>query len=221
MSKKKPTTLLVFVQDETGSMEVRAEATVSAYNEYFDTLQKTGADLGNVTVHVWQFSEAAGEDRVRRLHDGKLADVPRLNGTYRPRGITPLLDAVGTAIRQAEAVKADRYLFVVQTDGQENASKDFTRQQVADLVAEKEKADNWTIVFLGAGVNEWSREAAQMGATLDSAVSYGASPVATSQAYSSLATHSAAYLASASVADKSLGLKVQADVSKPKRRRPA
>lgn len=212
MTKRKPTTLLVFVQDETGSMMSRADATVSAYNEYFETLQRDGKDMGTVTVHVWQFSDAPGEERVRRLHDGKLADVPKLNGTYRPRGVTPLLDAVGTALQQADAVKADRYLFVVQTDGQENASKDFTRQQVADLVAEKEKADNWTLVFLGAGVNEWSREAASMGATMDSAVSYGSTPRDTTNAYASLATHSAAFLSSAGVADKNLGRKVTRDV---------
>lgn len=215
MTKAKPTTLLVFVQDETGSMNSRREVTIFAFNEYFDTLKKDAKGFGKVTVHAWQFSEGAGEDRVRMLHQGALKTTPKLDeATYRPRGVTPLLDAVGTALQQASAVKADRYLFVVQTDGEENASKDFTRDQIEVLVKEKEAADNWTLVFLGAGLTEWHRQVGSMGAAMTSTTSIPADARSTTNAYASLSSHSSALLSSDAVMDSALASKVESDVKK-------
>lgn len=213
MTEKKLSTLLVFVQDETGSMNSRRSATMSAFNEYFDTLKKDSKDFGKVTVHAWQFSEAAGEDRVRQLHRGTLAKVPKLTGNnYRPRGITPLLDAVGTAMQQADAANADRYLFIVQTDGLENASKDFEREQIAKMVSEKEADDNWTLVFLGAGISEWTKEAMAMGAYAGSTASVPDTPQATHSSYSSLAGQTASLLSSPNTSDKQIAHKVEHDV---------
>lgn len=213
--KKKLTTLLVFVQDETGSMQGRRDATISAFNEYFAGLRAAAKEFGKVTVHAWQFSEAMGENRVRPLHQGTLAKTPKLSEkNYRPRGVTPLLDAVGTAIQQASAVEVDRYLFVVQTDGVENASRDFTHDQVQALFAEKEKLDNWSVVFLGAGMQGWARSAAfaVMGATgASGSVGYSGDPGATSNTYASLGTHTTNLLRSTATSAP-LGVQIQKDV---------
>lgn len=175
--KKKLTTVLTFVQDETGSMMHIADKTRSAFNEYFKTLKNTDG-IGDVDVCVWQFSDTPTEERVRRLHRGALGKVPKLTEkNYRPRGLTPLFDAVGTAIQQTEAIDADRYLFIVQTDGLENASRDFDREQVAKLLKKKEKAKNWTLVFLGASIDNWAREVAGMGANVASSVPFVATDV--------------------------------------------
>jgi len=202
MAEKKLKTLITFVQDETGSMGHIEEATVSAFNEYFDGLRKEKG-LGSVSVLVMQFSDAPPEERVRILHDGPLAKVPTLDSeSYRPRGVTPLLDAVGTAIKQAEGKEVDRHLLIVQTDGIENASRDFTYEQIAKLVKKKEKAKNWTLVFLGAGVNQWARQTAQMGATLKSTMGTVASAGGMSSAYAGLRGQTVSYLASTDLADK-------------------
>lgn len=211
----KPSTLLVFVQDETGSMNNVRDQTISAFNEYFGTLKQDRDQFGDVSAHVWQFSEVPGEERVRAFHHGTLASVPRLHSTiYRPRGITPLLDAVGTAMRQAEATTVDRYLFVVQTDGIENASRDFTREQVVVMVDEKEKADNWTLVFLGAGIANWAQAAAMgVGAAPGSTTSYA--PRDTVTTYSAAAGATAAFLAENATADKNLGQKIEQKAQNP------
>lgn len=176
-------TVLTFVQDETGSMLDIQDQTMSAFNEYFKTLKNTD-DIGEVEVCIWQFSDTFGqEEKVRSFYKGALAKVPELTfEEYRPRGNTPLLDAVGTALQQTEAINADRYLFIVQTDGLENASKDFSREQVAKLVAAKEASANWTIVFLGAGINNWVAEAQKYGVVASSAVPFVASNVAVAYA---------------------------------------
>lgn len=213
-SKKELKTVLTFVQDETGSMLGIEDETISAFNEYFDTLKKD-KKIGEVEAVVWQFSDSPGENRVRLLHEGALGKTPKLTPkNYRPRGVTPLLDAVGTALKQAESKKADRYLFIVQTDGLENASKDFTREQIAKLVAKKEKSKNWTLVFLGAGVANWSGEAKRMGATGHSVTSYDATDQLI--AYASVAATSGAFLRTDSVKAENLGSKTEAEIKKRK-----
>lgn len=218
MTEEKKSTLLVFVQDETGSMSAIQEVTISAFNEYFDTLKGDAKDFGEVTVHVWQFSDSPGEERVRELHEGPLAGVPKLDTkSYRPRGVTPLLDAIGTALRQAEGVTADRYLFIAQTDGLENASRDFSRSEIEKMVSEKEAADNWTLVFLGAGIREWTREAAAMGVRGQSVSSY---PVTqTSKAYASAGGQSANLLRSGASAMPDMGKKIQDEVEEAERKK--
>lgn len=210
-------TVLTFVQDETGSMHGVAETTRSAFNEYFKTL-KNDKEIGEVEAVVWQFSDAPGEDRVRLLFEGPVGKVPKLTEkTYRPRGVTPLLDAVGTALKQAEGKEADRYLFIVQTDGLENASRDFKREQIAKLVAKKEKAKNWTLVFLGAGIDNWTKESAGMGVVASSSVAYETADGAA--AYGSLGQTSSAFLRTASPKAQTLGSDTEKGIEEQKKKK--
>lgn len=220
----KKSTLLIFVQDETGSMSAIQETTISAFNEYFTTLKiaDNGKDLGEVTVHAWQFSESPGEERVRELHAGPLSGVPTLDDTtYRPRGVTPLLDAIGTAMRQAEGVTADRYLFIAQTDGLENASRDFSRADIERMVSEKEAAANWTLVFLGAGIREWKREAATMGAAAGSTTSYSGDVHSTRSAYRGAAGQSVSLLSTDASAMPDMAKKIEEEVEEAEKRKTA
>jgi hypothetical protein len=219
--KEKLSTLVVYVQDETGSMGIIQDQTISAFNEYFDTL-KDAHNSADVKVHAWQFSDTnyhlgldtgPGEPRVRELYKGNLAGVPKLSSdNYRPRGNTPLLDAVGTALEVAENVKVDRYLFIVQTDGLENCSKEYTREQIAKLVEEKENSDNWTILFLGAGIRNWAKEASGYGVAASSTTSYA--PNQTRSAHVSAASASVGYLSGTTLKDADMGTKVQAGIDK-------
>ena len=84
MMAKKLKTVLTYVQDETGSMHHRREATISAF-EYFDTL-KQGEKLGDVEVVVWR-SRPPGEERVRRCR--RSSQVAKLKESNRPGGVTP------------------------------------------------------------------------------------------------------------------------------------
>lgn len=219
MTQRKPTTLLVMVQDETGSMHSIQEQTITAFNEYFAELLANSDEFGRVLVHAWQFSDAAGEERVRQLHQGPLAKVPVLTpDNYRPRGNTPLLDAVGTAMQQAESVKADRYLFVVQTDGYENASRDFTHESISKMVSAKEADERWTLVFMGAGVDNWFKAAASMGASAMSTYSYAAADTRTVS--SSLSRASVDFLATENLSNKNIVAEVESEVKKIKGKTP-
>lgn len=219
MAKQELKTVLTIVQDETGSMMSIADQTISAFNEYFDSLKKDDG-IGKVEVLALQFSDPQGfgdEDTVRVLHRGALKKVPKLtHENYRPRGVTPLLDAVGTAVTETEKKKADRYLFIVQTDGLENASHEYTREQIAKIMGEKEKADNWTLVFLGAGLNNWVQEAARMGvARTGQTVSYD--PDDQAVAYASLAGSTRTFLQTNSVKAQSMGAATEEEIERRKK----
>jgi hypothetical protein len=94
-------------------------------------------------------------------------DVPKLNDhNYEPNNGTPLFDAVGKAITDTkESVEKSKekpdVLFVVITDGDENASTQYTREQISQLVIERQKA-GWTFAYLGANQDSW-KNASSMG----------------------------------------------------------
>jgi hypothetical protein len=155
---KKPTgkisgpTLVAFLLDETGSMMSCKQATISGFNEYIQTLKNTKQDI-NFTLT--KFNSMKSEI----VHDCvELKDVKELNDqTYIPDNGTPLYDAIGSTIRSTEKNKESKkrkILVVIQTDGEENASKEFSRQNICDLIKEKEKA-GWTFVFLGANIDAY------------------------------------------------------------------
>jgi hypothetical protein len=81
--------------------------------------------------------------------------------TYKPRGCTALLDAVGKTVRATEDAVAelnpDQVLLIVMTDGQENSSVEWKKEQVAELLAEKQDdpEDPWQIVFAGTDIDVW------------------------------------------------------------------
>lgn len=218
MSKKSLKTVLTFVQDETGSMMSIEKETIDAFNEYFNTLKKEKG-IGEVEALVIQFSDNQPEEKVRVLHSGGLDQVPKLSRrNFKPRGVTPLLDAVGTAIKQAEAKKADRYLVIVQTDGIENASRDFDYEQVSKLVKKKDKSKNWTFVFLGAGIEGWAGQAKRFGARAQTVTSYD--PGDQIHAYASVAAASGTLLRSANLASADMGVQVQDGIAKRKAEQP-
>ena len=76
--------------------------------------------------------------------------------TYAPAACTPLYDVVGHAIRHAEKkLNNNAVLFVVMTDGEENSSKEFTRDAIFSLIDRKTNEDGWTFAYLGANQDAW------------------------------------------------------------------
>lgn len=185
-------TVVALVLDETGSMSPTVTDTIGAVNDYLDTLTKDSPDA---LVSVMEFSDTYGsEPAFRVLASGeKAADVPRLTTeNYRPRGNTPLYDAIGKAITETETVEADRYLLVVMTDGQENASREWKLDGVRKLI-EKKQGENWTIVYLGANQNAW-QVGASLGVNAGSTMSYAQTARGVHQTTDSLAGATSALL---------------------------
>jgi hypothetical protein len=87
--------------------------------------------------------------------------TPLTRDTYVPRASTPLLDALGRGIRDiekclaglAEGERPAKVIVVVITDGHENASREFRRDQIAAMVRERMEKDDWHFVYLSADLN--------------------------------------------------------------------
>lgn len=147
-------TLIGVVIDESGSMFRCAGATISGFNEFLQT-QKRAKAKDEVLVTLTKF-----HDLVSVVYSNKPLDkAPELNSsTYSPGGSTALYDAVARTVREIEKeVKAgDRVLFLIITDGQENASKESTKESIVSLVKSKESLGNWTFTYMGANQDAWS-----------------------------------------------------------------
>ena len=148
---------LVFILDKSGSMQPLADDTIGGFNS---NIEKHKDDDCNVLVTTVLF-----DTRVRAIHDRlPIAEVPPMTReTYDPYGSTALYDAVGRTIRRIENIHGylrpedvpEAVLFIIITDGRENASRFFSGDRVRAMVEQK-KADGWDFVFIGAGIDAYA-----------------------------------------------------------------
>lgn len=195
MSKKKdknqnqdesrPTTRVLFVTDMSGSMSNVADDVRGGFNSFVDTLRADTKAQYRLTVMLF-------DDQFEFLcTDTALADVPVMDhSNYTPRGRTALWDAVGHTVtrfeRSAKLGDGDRVLVVVQTDGGENASTEFSGHSVSALVKEREAGGKWSFLFFGADIDAWA-EASRMGFRRSQTVNTSSTGASTRAAYRSLA----------------------------------
>jgi uncharacterized protein YegL len=143
--------------DETGSMGGMEPAVIGGINEFVESLRADRADA-NVRVTLSMFDLHANDPVVRPRYKAiPLEEVAALEpGDYRPRGATPLNDAVAKMIRgMSRAVKkGHRAMLVILTDGLENASETSSRD-VRKLIHRNEKA-GWEFIYLGANQDAWA-----------------------------------------------------------------
>lgn len=139
---------ITFILDRSGSMQsMRADA-IGGFNAY---LKEQKAKSGECHFTLIQF-----DDVVEFLHVGPLKDCGELTeAVYVPRGSTALLDAVGQAIGRAEA-RPGLKTIVTLTDGQENASKEWTWERLGSRMRELQDK-KWDFVFIGSKHGDWLR----------------------------------------------------------------
>jgi hypothetical protein len=188
----KPTTHVLLVTDKSGSMYSLAEDVRGGYNQYRQSL----IDDAEVSYRVTSALFSTNHDYRVLCTAAAPADVPPLDATnYVPGGNTALLDAVGQTIVEFEAAvpqlgEGDRVLLVVQTDGRENASREYSAPAIKKMIAEREAGGAWSAVFMGAGQDTWQQSGAMGFAT---AVSYDNTAEGTHSAYAGLTQTSAAF----------------------------
>ena len=180
---KKNLTELVFILDRSGSMAGLEKDTIGGFNGMIEKQRREAGEAYISTVLFDNFSEV--------IHDRMaLSRVPRLTEKeYYVRGCTALLDAVGGAIHHISNVhkyareedRPEKTLFVITTDGMENASRRYTYEKVREMIRAK-KAEGWEFLFLGANIDA-AREAARFGISEDRAANYHADSVGTNVIY--------------------------------------
>ncbi len=152
---KKDLTELVFIMDRSGSMSGLEADTIGGYNSM---LKKQVDAEGEAIITTVLF-----DNEYELLHDRfNIKSVkPITDKEYFVRGSTALLDAVGMSIRKiinvqrhsAEDEKAEKVLFVITTDGQENASTKYSYDHIKNMIEKQKSKYGWEFIFLGANID--------------------------------------------------------------------
>ncbi|HAJ73329.1 MAG TPA: hypothetical protein DCM49_00875 [Lachnospiraceae bacterium] len=152
---KKGLTELVFIIDRSGSMAGLENDTIGGFNSL---LKKQKKETGEAYVSVVLF-----DDQTEVLYDRTdIQKVEPMNDQqYYVRGCTALLDAVGGAIRHIKNVHKyareegvpEKTLFIITTDGMENASRHYSFEKVRRMVEHEKEKNHWEFLFLGANMD--------------------------------------------------------------------
>jgi hypothetical protein len=142
---------LLLVWDRSGSMApIQADA-IGAFNTY---VQQQKDIKGNTTLSFFMF-----DTEYETVYDAvDVNTVTELTAeVYYARGMTALLDAVGKTINTYKNTgnKDEKTTLVIMTDGQENASREFTAVQIKQLVTEVQEKNGWEVLFLGANIDSF------------------------------------------------------------------
>ncbi len=143
---------VTLILDETGSMQSCKGAAIAGFNQYVATLRREPAET-RFTLTL--FNSSKTEVRYRAVPVSAVQDLDV--ETYRPGHTTPLYDAIGRtlSLSRQEAPAEARKLCVILTDGLENASQEYTRKQIFDLIKTYEQ-DGWRFLYLGADHDVWT-----------------------------------------------------------------
>ena len=187
---------ITILLDRSGSMGTICNDTIGGFNSFVKEQQ---AVPGEACLTLVQFDN---EYEVN-YEAVKLSNVEKLtDSTYRPRGTTALLDALGkTIVRTGERLSAmkeedrpGKVIFVTITDGEENASKEYKKDVIAKMVKVQQESFSWNFVFLGANMDSFT-EARGMNLYAGNVVNYSATGDGVQKAFKTAARGMTSYRA--------------------------
>jgi len=170
---KKNLTELIFILDRSGSMSGLEKETIGGFNSLVEK-QKNEPGEANLTTVLFDSEYELLHDRV------DLKDVkPITSKEYYVRGMTALLDAIGFTIEKiknaqngfAKEEQAENVMFIITTDGMENASREYRTDRIKAMIEEQEEKFGWEFLFIGANLDS-VETAGRYGISPDKAVNY-------------------------------------------------
>jgi hypothetical protein len=145
-------TEIAYILDRSGSMQSMQEPAVAAFNDFI----KIQLDVpGDARLTLVQFDDAYEVP----IAATPIREVPQFTAaTYTPRGRTALLDAIGRTVKETDrritalpdAEKPGKVILTIFTDGQENASREYTATHISDLIRLYRDTKGWEFLFLAA-----------------------------------------------------------------------
>jgi uncharacterized protein YegL len=187
----------VLIIDRSGSMNSIQQETQNGIKVFVEDQRKlTGI---KATLSLYQFDHQ--HDKVHSFT--KLADVPAYH--LYPRGSTALLDAIGFALTQEgehlsamiETSRPGKVIVVIATDGQENFSKEYTRDQIKKMITTQQDQYGWQFTYIGANQDSFA-EARSIGLHYNTVMDYNATTRGTQSAWRGVSGQSVSYAAGAS-----------------------
>ena len=142
---------VVFLLDRSGSMSGTESDTIGGYNGYLNDMKDKKARITTVLFDN-QYEMITKRENI--------SNVKKMNNkTYYTRGSTALLDAIGKSINFMDEEKAKKVLFIITTDGLENASIKYNKNQIKEMI---EGHKNWEFIYIGADIDSYE-EASSIG----------------------------------------------------------
>ncbi|WP_102349043.1 vWA domain-containing protein [Bacillus sp. Marseille-P3661] len=180
-------TEIIFLLDRSGSMAGLERDTIGGFNTMVQKQSQLEGETYLTTVlfdHCYEI-----------LWNGvKAQDVTLTEEDYFVRGSTALLDAVGKTIidvgyrlsQTREEKRPGKVIFVITTDGLENASREFTYEKVRELINRQQEKYNWEFIFMGANIDA-VKEADSIGIKLEHAFNFESTSVGVEEMYNVIA----------------------------------
>ena len=185
---------IVLIIDKSGSMDAIKDDAIGGFNSFL-TEQKDIERDANVTFVLF-------DDRYDLIHNGKdIHEVDELTKkTYRPSGTTALLDAVGRTVDRVgerlneltNSEKPENVIVFILTDGMENASSDYTKDQVKGMIQHQESKYSWEFIYGGANQDAFE-EAGGLGIKAQNTFNFEATGQGTREAYENSSDMVASY----------------------------
>ncbi len=175
--KKKKEMDVVFLLDRSGSMSGSELDTIGGYNSYLEQQRKSNYNTKITTVLF--------DDKYELLHDRvDIKEVKDITSNeYYVRGCTALLDAIGITITNLDKkIKNNKTLFIITTDGLENASKEFTKSKIKKLI---ESHTNYEFLYIGANIDSYT-EGSELGIKLSNIANYTTDSVGSKKMFKSV-----------------------------------
>jgi len=167
--------LINFVLDKSGSMEAIREATIAGFNEFLRDQQEEGGSAAmTLTLFDTRFKTVVNALPINQVR-------PLDHRHYLPGGSTALYDAIAHTMGLTDDYvaerKPDQVLFVIMTDGQENASREFGREQIMELIENRQLTSDYEFIYLGANQDSY-QVGRSMGIAAGRMLDYDHSPAA-------------------------------------------
>lgn len=202
MKARNNLTELVFILDRSGSMSGLESDTIGGFNAM---IQKQKKEAGEAYVSTILFNNVS-----KVLHDRiELKNIPKMTEEdYTVQGCTALIDAIGGAIRhignihkyaRPEDVPVHT-MFIITTDGQENASRQYSSDEVRKMIERQKEKYGWEFLFIGANIDA-IETAAHFGISCNRAVNYNADSKGTQVLYETLSAPISAMRADTAISE--------------------
>ena len=172
--------LVNFIQDRSGSMGSVWDETLNGFRAFVKDLKENKEGI-EYLFSLTTFDTITDTPVIAKPISEIAEDELEKHG---PRGSTALYDAVGATLKNTEGIQADKYICVIVTDGQENSSREWSKDALQKAVEERLNKGNWTFTYLGTQPETWA-DASAFGLNFGAAATY--TPTMARAAYSATA----------------------------------
>lgn len=178
---------IVFLLDRSGSMAGIESDTIGGYNSYIN--ENIDKDVKVTTVLFDnEYEMLTKRENIKNIKEMTTKE-------YYVRGSTALLDAIGQTINYLDNEKAKKVMFIITTDGLENSSRNFTKEQIKEMI---QGHKNWEFIYIGANIDSYS-EGSSLGIDTKNISNYKKDKRGVSTLFNSVSKASTMYMCNDSI----------------------